>query len=739
MTDRTASRPRLAPVSTMERIAMFCFDRRRLVGGGWVALLIGLSVIGTVFGGEFRTSFSLPGSESQDAIDLLNEANFGDRTGLQSQIVFKSESGVNNAEIQAAMEQFFTRIEGAVENVSVVSPYSEEGARQVSQDGTIAYAELNFEDRIFEEYMTAAEEIIAIEKDVEVSGLDVELGGDIFAAQEMPASELLGIIGAMIILLIAFGSLLAMGMPIIAALFGIGTGFALVNLTMNIVDMPNFTTPVAAMIGLGVGIDYALFIVTRYRNALHNGMEPREAVVLALNTAGRAVLFAGITVVISLFGLVFMGLDMIRGLAIGASLAVLMTMFASITLVPALLGFAGRNIDRFGLPHGKRAQVDDPNSFWHRWSHMIQRYPWPFAIGGFLFLAILTIPVFSMRLGFSDAGNRPESDTSRRAYDLLGQGFGPGFNGPMLVAAETPRGDEDRAVLAKISETLNSTPGITFASPVISNEDGTAAIVQVIPATSPQDEETAALVHDLRDTIIPGIVGSEPTDVLLGGVTPGAQDFADFTGDRLPIFFAGVLTLSFLLLMIVFRSVLVPLKAMVMNLLSIGAAYGILVAVFQWGWGINLVGVGKEGPIDAWVPMMLFAIVFGLSMDYEVFLLSRIREEYDRTGNNATAVADGLAATARVITAAAAIMCLVFASFILGHDRALKLAGLGLATAVLLDATIVRMILVPATMELLGDRNWWMPKWLDRILPRVHVEAPAAASGAKVPGGVPGQ
>ena len=354
---------------------------------------------------------------------------------------------------------------------------------------------------------------------------------------------------------------------------------------------------------------------------------------------------------------------------------------------------------------------------------MIQRRPWPALLASTAILLVLAIPLFGMRLGFGDAGNQPTDTTVRRAYDLMSEGFGPGANGPLLLAAETPGGESDLRVLTNLSAELNQTEGVAFATEPIPNESGDAAIIQVQPTTSPQDKETAHLVNSLRDDVIPQAVAGSTADVKVGGATAAVVDFSRYTSDRLPWFIAAVLVLSFLLLMVVFRSLLVPLKAVIMNLLSVGAAYGILVAVFQWGWGDNLLGVGREGPIEAWIPMMLFAVIFGLSMDYEVFLLSRIREEYDRTHDNAEAVANGLAATARVITAAAAIMFFVFFSFVLGDDRSLKMFGFGLAMAVLIDATIVRLVLVPATMELLGVRNWWLPRWLDRILPVVHVEA----------------
>ena len=412
------------------------------------------------------------------------------------------------------------------------------------------------------------------------------------------------------------------------------------------------------------------------------------------------------------------------------SLAVLLTMVASVTLLPAALGFVGRNIDRLGLPHRRRG---GQSMFWYRWSRLLQRRPWPAALAGAAVLLLLAAPALSMRLGFSDAGNGQPSETTRQAYDLVSRGFGPGFNGPLLFAVRTPGGVTDAAALEHLRTTVRDTAGVAGVTPAQVNPAGTVAVFQAFPTTSPQAEATDRLVDHLRDDVVPEATEGTDVRVDVGGLTAAADDFSSYTAERLPIFIGAVLLLSFLLLMTVFRSVLVALKAVVMNVLSIGAAYGIVVAVFQWGWFADALGLGKPGPIDAWAPMFLFAVVFGLSMDYEVFLLSRVREEYDRSHDNASAVANGLAVTARVITAAAAIMVCVFGSFVLGPDRALRLFGLGLAVAVLVDATIVRLLLVPATMELLGDRNWWMPRWLDRVLPHVHVEAPPADGSGPEP------
>ncbi|HKE72382.1 MAG TPA: MMPL family transporter [Acidimicrobiales bacterium] len=706
----------------LKRLARLCHRRRWSVLGVWVVLLVGLVGLNSTVGGKFLDKFELPGSDSQNAVDLMEAHGFDTRAGAAGQVVFQADD-VRDPEVQRGMEQLFARVDKAVAPGDIVSPYSPEGARQINGDGTIAYAEVNMGDRDSDQYLKVGENVRAIVADTHVPGTRIELGGDAFASAPEFSSEAFGFLAAMIILLIAFGSLLAMGLPLMTALFGIVTGIALVGLVVNVIDMPSFSTQAVAMIGIGVGIDYALFIVTRYREGLHDGLDPEAATLRSLDTAGRAVLFAGTTVIIAVLGMFVIGLDMIRGLAVGISLGVLTTMLASVTLLPAMFGFVGRNIDRLGLPHRKRTEEGGRQSVWYRWSRVIQRCPWPALVASAAVLIVLALPTFAIHLGFGDAGNRPTSDTTRRAYDLISEGFGPGANGPLILAAEAKRGDVDMGALTALSARVGDTPGVASASPPIPGEDGRAALIMVQPTTSPQDQATESLVHRLRDDVIPPAVGGSDTVVHVGGSTAAVADFAELTAQRLPVFIGIVLVLSFLLLMVVFRSVLVPLKAVIMNLLSVGAAYGVMVAVFQWGWGKDLFGLGKDGPIEAWVPMMLFAVIFGLSMDYEVFLLSRIREEYDRTGDNANAVANGLASTARVITAAAAIMFCVFAAFVLGSDRSLKLFGLGLATAVLLDATVVRLILVPATMELLGDRNWWLPRWLDRGLPVVHVES----------------
>jgi putative drug exporter of the RND superfamily len=490
-----------------------------------------------------------------------------------------------------------------------------------------------------------------------------------------------------------------------------------VGVVAHFFTTPNFAGQVASMIGIGVGIDYALFIVTRYREALHRGESPEGAVVEAMTTSGRAVVFAAFTVMVSVLGMFLMGIPFLDGLAVGISVSVAIAVLAAATLLPALLGFAGHTIDRLRVPH---RHTTDGETFWHRWSRTVQRRPRRIAIAGFGILIVLALPALHMRLGVPDASNNPPSSTTRQAYDLIERGFGPGANGPLVVVAEAPR-EELRSDVTALVAALRATPGVAAVSPAQIDATGAAAVAALFPTTGPQDARTASLVHHLRDRVVPDATRQTGMRVHLGGQTASAIDSADLIGRRLPIFIAAVLALSFLLLLAVFRSVLVPLKAVLMNLLSIGAAYGIIVAAFQWGWGAGLLGI-SAAPIAPWIPMMLFAVVFGMSMDYEVFLLSAVREHYDRSHDNSSAVAEGLSATARVITAAALIMVCVFGSFVSADTRDLKVIGLGLAVAIAVDATIVRVFLVPATMELLGDANWWLPGRVARWVPQLRIE-----------------
>jgi RND superfamily putative drug exporter len=755
------------------KLGTWCHDRRRLVLGLWIAALIAGFVASGAIGSGFKDEFNLPDVESKAGFDVLDEHFGGQGTGQVGTIVFRADQGVENPQVRQGMEALFEKTTTIEDVVRVQSPYSEEGAQQISSNGPeagkIAFANVELPDDVnFNRAFEIRKEIAAAAP--EIGGLQIEFGGFIFAEFEEPSSEVLGIAFAVIILIVAFGSVLAMGLPVGVALFGIGLGTAIITLLSNLMSIPDFATFLGIMIGLGVGIDYALLIITRYREQLHAGHTVRESVVIASDTAGRSVLFAGTTVVISLLGMLLMQVGFIQGLAVGAAAVVAITVAASLTLLPALLGFAGHKIEvtrwrgliaaglfAIGLvgvglkltaltiffplaiiviiagffvsalkkvvPRPAQKPMRETPAY--RWSRVIQHHPWSAALSGALVLILLAVPVFRLRLGFADESNYEESTTTKKAYNMLVAGFGPGFNGPFLLAAEVPPGT-DPAQLEVVTDQVGADPGVAFVSPPRLNDEAnpTAAVWNVVPTTTAQDEATTALLKRLRNEVLPQAEGASGVDVLVTGTVAVNNDFSNFLEERLPLFFAAVLGLSFLLLLVVFRSLLVPLKAVVMNLLSVGAAYGIVVALFQWGWLSDITGV-QPAPIEPWAPMMLFAIVFGLSMDYEVFLLSRVREEWKRTGDSRTSVADGLAATAKVITAAAAIMVFVFGSFILEQDRAVKLMGVGLATAILLDATIVRMLLVPATMELLGDKNWWLPRWMGRVVPELDVEGHA--------------
>ena len=709
----------------LERVARWSYRRRWTMLGIWLVALIGSGYLASTIGGDYTTDFSLPGAESQDAYDLLLD-RFEEFAGDTADIVFRAEDGVTDPEVQSAIEGLRADLLELDHVIAVETPYSEEGARQIAPDGQIGYATVRFENLNQEPVpLPVLEELKALSADAEVPGLAIEPGGSavVFSEFEEPGgAESIGFLAAIIILLVTFGSILAMLLPIMMALFGIGIGISLMFLFANFLNVPEFAPQLASMIGIGVGIDYALFIVTRYRQHLHAGEDPEAANLAALVTAGRAVLFAGTVVVISLLGMLLMGFAFVEGLAVGSAATVLVTMLSSVTLLPAVIGFSGRNIDRWRLPWFHRGEDNPRDSVWFRWSRLLQRRPLIPAIAGLVVLVVLAIPVLDMRLGFADAGSGDTSRSSRRAYDLLSEGFGPGFNGPLLLAAELSD-PADAQQLEGATQAIGETDGVVAVSPPIVNEAGNAAVITVFPETSPQDDATTDLVQELRENVIPEAMQGTGTPLLVGGLTASVIDFSDVNSERLPVLIAVVIFVSFLLLVVVFRSIVVPLKAAVMNLLSIGAAYGVIVAIFQWGWGKDLIGVETTAPIEAWAPMMLFTILFGLSMDYEIFLLSRIREEYVKTGDNALSVANGLATTARVITAAAAIMITVFLSFVFGFDeRAIKVFGMGLAVAIFVDATIVRLVLVPATMELIGDANWWFPKWLDRIVPKISIE-----------------
>ncbi len=721
----TAVRPeptsQRAQDSALARLAGWCHDHRWWVLIIWIIGLVGANVAAQGLGSNFSNNLSGGTQSAQQILD----ADFPGLSGSPVQVVITTTAPFTDAANQTRTEQLGAALRPLAHVSSVTSPFAPEGAAQISKDGHIGYVRVNFDEAAGNLPNAAIQKVIDTAQSFAAPGYQVALGGQaigLVAGAKPGPAEGIGILAAIIIMLLAFGSVVAMGLPIITALFGIAVAFAVLDLLSHVVTTPIFAPEIMAMIGLGVGIDYALFVVTRYRQGLAEGREPREAAAVSLATSGRAVVFAGCTVILSLMGLFILQLPFMRGLAVGAIAAVVLVMVAALTLLPAMIGFAGRAIDKLAIP-GLLQSGAEPTArgFWYRWSRTIQRHPVVSGGAAVLVLLCLALPMLSMRQAFTDAGNDPTSTTTRQAFDALATGFGPGFNGPLVIAARVPAGQQ--ATIAHLDAAVRATPGVAFASPAQANASGTAAVIVAYPTTDPQAAQTEALVHDLRDNVIPAATSGTGVTAYVGGETAGSVDAASYLSARLPWVIGAVLLLSFLLLMAVFRSLTIPLKAVIVNLLSVAASYGVIVAVFQWGWLGGFFGIGATGPIDPWIPLMMFTILFGLSMDYEVFLLSRIREEWRISADNSAAVADGLAKTARVITAAAAIMIFVFGSFVFGDPlHVLKVFGLGLASAILIDATLVRMVLVPSVMELLGDANWWMPRWLDRIVPNLGVE-----------------
>jgi RND superfamily putative drug exporter len=716
----------------MKSIARFAYRRRWYVLGGWVALLVALFASSAAFAKDFTTEFKLPGSESQDAIDLLEEKGVAERTGIQGQIVFKAEQGVDDPAVRESMESLFADIQSnpEIEGLEIVSPYEPGNEYHIADNGQIAYAELNFSDRDYGEYVDAADVIRALPRE-NVEGLQVEFGGDMFADEPEFSSEYIGILAAIVILLIAFGSVIAMGLPIITALFGIGAGAALVTASTAFLDMPDFTLQLAAMIGIGVGIDYALLIVSRYRDGLRDGLEPEEAVVLSLKTSGRAVLFAGMTVVIALLGMLIIPANIFRSLAAGAILVTLASLAASMTLLPAILGLLG---DRVNWPRlARRARIDsdhDPKGgFWDRLSRRVMARPVAYLALSLAILGGLGIFTFQLNRGTSqNVSQLPDEFRSKQAFVTLEREFAGGVTDPArIVITGDVESASAQAALGELQQAVAESDAFAQQTQVTPSPDGTAVVVDVYFRGDPGSEAAFQGIRDLRSDIVPDAFdGVDGVEVFVGGNTAFFTDFLDIAREYQWIVLSFVLGLSFILLTVVFRSIVVPVKAIIMNLLSVGAAYGAVTLVFQEGVGIgffNSIGFRfqQTAAIEAWLPLFLFSVLFGLSMDYHVFLLSRIREHYDKNRDNTEAVAYGLRTTAGIITGAALIMVAVFGGFAAGRLGPLQQMGFGLAVAVFMDATIVRSLLVPASMRLLGDWNWYLPRWL-RWLPQVHVE-----------------
>jgi RND superfamily putative drug exporter len=752
------------------KLARWSTTHRLYVVLGWIALLLAVNAFAQSAGTSYSNNFTLPNSDAQRAADLLQKS-FPTQAGDRDTIVYKVSSGsVKDPSVRTRMSAMFAQVAKLPHVTAVISPYAGAAAgRSISADDRIAFATVVFDEKANLLPTSATERVVQVARAAARPGLQVELGGQAIEATEQVGfglSTAVGLLAAIVVLLLTFGSLIAMGLPIVTALFGLGTGLGAIALFTHVVDTPNFSSELAAMIGLGVGIDYALFILTRFREAYATPGptfgDARESVVEAIDTAGRAVLFAGSTVVIALLGMTLLGVDFLYGVAISASIGVLLVMLASLTLLPALLTFAGARVAAGGRRARRRARAAAESASgtvvptapagssdtvmagrtWLRWSAFVHRHPRTIALVAALTMLVIAAPATALRLGSSDASNDPASQTTHRAYELLAQGFGEGFNGPLLVVAKVPRLERvtvssgssesssrttsgpsvaDTSGIASLRAAIATTPGVVSVAPAKLNPTGEVATITVYPRSSPQAYATTQLVSRLREHVVPPIARSTGMTVYVGGVTAGAVDFATTLGHKLPLFIGVVVLLSALLLMIVFRSLVIPLQAAVMNLLSIGASLGVIVAIFQWGWLGSLFGV-QQGPIESFIPVMLFAIVFGLSMDYEVFLVSRMHERWTHTRDSSRAVAEGLALTGRVVTAAAAIMVCVFLSFMLGEDRIIKEFGLSLASAVFLDALIVRCLLLPATLDIVGRITWALPARLDRVLPRLNVE-----------------
>jgi putative drug exporter of the RND superfamily len=727
----------------LRKLASWCFRHRFTTIAAWIVALVALTAIHSAAGSAYSDNFQLPKTQSFDAIKLL-ERNAPRASGETDQLVIAATRGkVTDPTVRARAQALFAALAQQPHVATIASPYAAGGQRQISPSGQVAFATVTFDAASNKSAITpaAAKAFVAKITSASGHGVDFEVEGNIARAGNRNNSSsglTFGFLAAAIVLFAVFGSLLATALPLVTAGLSLGTGLAVIGLLSHVMTMASFSSQLALLIGLGVGIDYALFIVTRYRQGLLRGLSREEATVEALDTSGRAVLFAGMIVCIAMLGMFALGVSFLYGVAVAAAVAVAFTVLAALTLLPAMLGVVGglvpRRRERRALREG-RLSITDESPLWARWSRAMQKRPAAFAAVSALVMIVIAIPFFSMRLGSADAGSDPASSTTRKAYDLLAKGFGAGYNGPLQLIAEVNSGAQ-RAAFIRVEQAVARAPGVVGATQpaFIPGVGGHSpiALANVYPKGSPQDASTSDLLHLVRGQIVPAASRGTALHVLVGGTTAIFDDFSQVLSRKLPLFIGIVVLLSFLLLMAVFRSVLIPLTAAIMNMLSAGAAFGVVTAVFQFGWGDSVLGIDKAGPIEAFLPVLMFPILFGLSMDYEVFLISRVYEEWHRRGDNRAAVTHGLAATGRTITAAAAIMVLVFGAFVLGGERIIELFGIGLASAVLLDALIVRSVLVPAVMMLLGNRNWQLPAWLDRLLPRVNVEGSTSrATGAE--------
>ena len=715
----------------MSSLARWCFRHRVLVLAFWLVALVVIAGAAGAAKTAYSERFSLPHTQSTEAGNILTK-DFPKQSGDNDQIVFEANHGtVTSPGVRGRVEPMLAKVASLPHVANVVSPYGPAGQGQISKSGTIAFAQVNFDQTVQDLPISAVKKVMSVAEGARSPGVQVQLNGQaIENAQPEKSSGNstgLGVVFAIIVLGIVFGALFAAVIPIVTALIAIGIGYSITGLMSHVIAIASFVPILGLLLGLGVGVDYALFIITRHRKALRAGRSVEESAVLALNTSGRAVFFAGITVCIALLGQFTLGINFLYGLAIASTVTVALTVLAAMTLMPALLGIMGMRVlsrrERRQLREHGPISEEATKGFWWRWSRMIANRRTPMALGAFLLMVVIALPLFSIRLGLSDAGSDPPGTTTRAAYYMLARGFGPGFNGPFQLVA-TVNGRDDVAAFQRVVQATAKAPGVVAVTPPRVSPSGTAAVALLYPSTSPQARATTDLLKTLRHSVIPRAQSGSDIHVLVGGTTAGQQDFATVLSSKMWLFITVIVVLAFILLMAVFRSLLIPLIASVMNLLSIGAALGIMVAVFSWGWGSGIIGFGRTGPIEVFVPVIMISVLFGLSMDYEVFLVSRMHEEWIKTRDNEEAVTTGQTETGRVITAAALIMILVFLSFLLGGELIIDQFGVGLAGAIIVDAFIVRTVLVPALMHVNGRANWWLPAWLDRIVPHLHVDVP---------------
>ncbi|HTZ93764.1 MAG TPA: MMPL family transporter [Streptosporangiaceae bacterium] len=721
MTDSPPSRRKAGkPGGLLYRFGLWSARHRVVVLTGWIGLLVAAAVGSHVLGGTYSDNFALPGTSAQQGADLL-QAHRPSAGGQGGQLVFTTASG-SLVSHRSAIEQSMTQLRRLPYVLAASDPLT---PTTIAKDGRVAYATAHFSvnpQSLGQSYLDKVNQAVAPAR---AAGVAVNYGGQLGQAAKLknkdPRSEAIGIVAALVILLVGFGSVYAAGLPVLSALAGAFAGLSVVGMFAAWTTFATTSPTLAIMMGLGVGIDYALFLTTRHRQLVMDGTDPVEAAALSLAGSGRAVLVAALTVVIALLGLYASGLTFIGKLGLAAGITVSVAALGAITVVPALLALAGRHIDQIRVRRPV-AEASGEHAGWQRYAERVGAHPWSYLLAGVALLAILAIPAFSMQLGHVDAGADPASSTAKKAYDALSAGFGPGANGPFTVVAQLGPGGKTAAQRQSLASLLHSaiatTPDVAALTPVKATPDGALLYATVLPRTAPQAAATNQLMQTLQNSTLPGVLyASESTGYVTGSLAAQLQ-FRDVVDSRLPLMIAVVIAAAFVLLLLAFRSPILAIKAGLLNLLSIGAAYGVVVAVFQWGWGSSVLGVSEKVPIESYVPMMIFAIVFGLSMDYEVFLLSRVREAWLRTGDNHASVAHGLAATARVISCAALIMTSVFAAFLLSTSVIVKMLALGLGLSVLIDASVIRLLVVPAAMFLLGKYNWWTPRWLDRLTPR---------------------